>query len=352
MDRFRNDMRPILLFALALAALPVLANPNVTLTIRPALSGTALGQPFLRGSEGVISLYFENCAGCGFVNQSNAYVRLPPGLVFDRSQGYNATYMTCTAGPVEATGQTVSCSGSYLSDNPNAVTRTSALDVWVDVAPDAPLGNAPIHAGFDDAVAQPTGTLAACMANPAPANCDVWNATIAVPPLPDIEILGVTHAPEVFAVGVVDPRLTISFRNRGTTATTSTHIDLSLPPGLTLAAGSGATPLGMSCAVLANAPAGQSVRCSGGALLPGDAGTPRIVTLVVRLGIDAALATPGPVAVLVGADASGAASSNTLLDCRADPEQDRCALHLIGSGVFCADRIVPEGLYCDGFEQR
>jgi hypothetical protein len=108
----------------------------------------------------------------------------------------------------------------------------------------------------------------------------------------------------------------------------------------------------MTCTVLANAAAGQSVRCSGAGLLPGDAMNPRIVTLVVRLGIDAALATPGPVAVLVGADASGAASSNTLLDCSADADQDRCALHLIGSGVFCADRVVPEGLYCDGFEQR
>jgi hypothetical protein len=86
--------------------------------------------------------------------------------------------------------------------------------------------------------------------------------------------------------------------------------------------------------------------------LAADAQNPRIVTLVVRLALDAALETPGPVAVLVGADASGAASSNTLLDCSANPEQDRCALHLIGSGVFCADRVVGEALYCDGFEQR
>ena len=348
-------MRPWFNLALALVitvtSLTVAANPNVTLTIRPSLSGSNLGGPFLRGTEGVISLYFENCSGCDFINQSNAYVRLPPGLVFDRSVGYNATYMTCTPGPVEPSGQTVVCSGAHMSGSPAAVTRTSALDVWVDVAPDAPLGAAPIHAGFDDAVSPPTGTLAACMANPAPANCDVWNATIAVPPLPDIEILGVAHAPGVFAVGVVDPRLTVTFRNRGTAATLSTHIDLSLPPGITLGPGSGATPLGMSCSVLATTASGQTLRCSGGALLPGDAGNPRIVSLVVRFVLDAALDTPGPVDVLVGADPGGAIDAATLRDCSADPAPDHCALHPIPTGKFCAGGIVPEGIYCDGFER-
>lgn len=345
-------MRLILLFVFALAALPVYANPNVTLTIRPDMSGTNYGGPFLRGTEGAIYIVFENAGNFIGVDRSNVYVRLPSGLAYDRADPFTPANVVCSADAVEAGGQTVRCHGNGLSGNPNSINRTSAVRLWVDVAPDAPLGAAPIHAGFDDAATQPTGTLAACMANPAPANCDVLDAAIAVPPMPDIEILSVTHAPEVFAVGVADPRLIVTFRNRGTTATASTHIDLSLPPGLALAAGSGAAPLGMNCAVLATVPTGQSVRCSGGALLPPDEVHPRIVTLVVRLAIDAALATPGPVAVLIGADASGAASSNTLLDCSTNPDQDRCTLHLIGSGMFCADRIVPEGLYCDGFEQR
>jgi len=337
-----------LLFVLPAAALAGGANP-LAVDIREYLSGTNFNGPFLRGMDGVLDVYFENCPGqaCDPTERSSVYVQLPPGLSYVSHQGFSPTFVTCTAEAVTPQGQTVRCTGAGLSGNPLAITKFSAVRFDLAVAADAPLGPAPIVVAVDAQEPAASNSLALCLTDPAPAWCDVMGATIAVPPQPELRFTGGQFSPSVFAVGDDSGVVRANFRNAGEAAAAQVNVRIQLPRGAYWrSAGNASSPAGFNCSQAGTVDPGFVLDCRLAAPLASGAEG------FLRIGLNAGVLVEGGLPVLFAIDAQAGGDPQVLDRCAQDPEGSDCLLIDVPLRNGCAQRHGLAGIYCDSYEAQ
>lgn len=323
------------------------ASTTVMVDLRPDLSGTNLGQGFLRGSTGKVDVYMENCPGqfCDGTNVTSVYLHLPPGLSYVGHLGYRPTFLACTAEAVEPTGQTVRCTGAGLSGNPNSINKYSGITFDVAVAADAPLGPAPIHVGLDELSPAGSPTLAQCMGDTAPIWCDVMNLPILAQPAPELVFEGGAYSGAGLAIGDETGTVTAHFRNIGTAAAARTNIQIQLPRGVYWrSAGNASSPGSFNCSSSGSVDPGYVLSCSSTAALhPG-------VPAFLRIGVNPGVLTPGAVPVLYSIDALATPALQGLPECAVSPERADCLLLEVPLRNGCEGRHGMGGIFCNGYE--
>ncbi len=336
-----------LLLAAALSAGHAYASTTVMVDLRPDLSGTNFGQPFLRGSTGKVDVYMENCPGqtCDGTEVTSVYLRLPPGLSYVSHQGFRPTFVTCTPEALEPAGQTIRCTGAGLSGNPLAINKYSGVVFDVAVAADAPLGSAPIYVGLDELPPQGSPTLGQCLQDTAPIWCDVMDLGVATPPVPELVFEGGSYSTGGLAIGDETGTVTAQFRNIGSAAAGRTNIQIQLPRGVFWrSAGNASSPAGFNCSSAGSVDPGLTLSCSSTtALNPGATG-------FLRIGVNPGVLTPGAVPVLYSIDSLQAPAAQGLAQCAANPERADCLLLEVPLRNGCEGRHGMDGIFCSGYE--
>lgn len=332
-------------------AVPLVACAVTTVeaSLRPELSGTDYGQPFLRGQSGVVDLFVHNCPGqwCDFTDRTSVYLHLPPGLSYASHVGMHPTWVTCTAGPVEAAGQVVRCTGAGLSGNPNAITKSSGAVFTVNVAPDAPPGSAPIHAAVDEESPEGSTTLAQCMLDAAPAWCAVMDLGIAIAPVPELVFMDGSWSQGGLEVGAETGTVRARFRNIGALAASNTNIQVQLPRGVYWrASGNASDPSPFTCSSSGSVDPGYVLRCSTSQQVRDGAEG------YLQLGLNPGALVTGSMPVLFAIDSEAAPAAGALDQCALDPERADCLLLEVPLKNGCDGRFGSDGIFCNGYEPR
>ncbi len=325
----------------------VAAVTTVMVDLRPDLSGTNFNQPFLRGSNGVVDVYMENCPGlaCNNTATTSVYLRLPPGLSYVSHQGFRPTFVTCSAGAVTPAGQTIACTGAGLSGNPLSINKTSGVVFTVAVASDAPLGPAPIYVGLDEQAPAGSTTLAQCLLDTAPIWCDVMDLGIATPPVPELVFEGGSFSGGGLAVGDETGTVTANFRNIGTAAAARTNIQVQLPRGtFWRSGGNGSAPGAFNCTSSGSVDPGFILTCTSTTTLNPNASG------FLRIGLNPGVTASNPLELLYSIDSLPAPAPNGLAECRADPTRLRCLQLIVPLRTGCEGRPGNDWIYCNGYE--
>lgn len=342
--------KSLVLLALMAAMMPsatVLASTTVMVDLRPDLSGTNFGQPFLRGSTGKVDVYMENCPGqaCDGTEVTSVYLRLPPGLSYVSHQGFRPTFVSCTAEAAEPSGQTIRCTGAGLSGNPLAINKYSGVVFDVAVAADAPLGSAPIYVGLDELPPPGSPTLGQCLQDTSPIWCDVMDLGIATAPVPELVFEGGSYSSGGLAIGDETGTVTAQFRNIGAAAAARTNIQIQLPRGVFWrAAGNASSPAGFNCSSSGSVDPGFTLSCSSSAVLNAGASG------FLRIGVNPGVLTPGAVPVLYSIDSLQTPAAQGLDVCAANPERAECLLLEVPLRNGCEGRHGLDGIFCNGYE--
>lgn len=347
---------PGLLILFAISSARAEPTPFLTAELRPSMSGTSWGGPFLRGTQAGVDSMITKCTesvpGCPLsFERSSLYYRLPPGITYVSHWASNPLApATCTTAAAPDGGQHVACTGGSVAGWSWAINHQAQLLLTVAVAPDAPLGPMRIVMGVDDNLPAQSVTLAECLDDDFPNYCDVMDRDIEVAPAPELRIDQMSASPTVFEPDDESARINVVFRNTGNAATTATHLQVSLPPGFQWQlATTSFTGLAMICSAAGTWQTGQVVTCSGGALPFPTAANANVVT--ARLGIRprGTMEFPGPLPVVASLNDGAAADTGVLLACTQDPSPAHCAWLDVPTWIPCAYAYA-DGIYCDGFE--
>jgi hypothetical protein len=326
-------------------------QPNPYLNATLTIANTPPSQNLQRGTVGRIQANPSKCLGsvpgCPFnFDRTSLYFHLPAGLTYSHHTASSPLHpMTCTSAPVSGGASVVSCSGGSLAGYQGSNWHSQLL-LYVNVAEDMPLGQTRLVMAVDDNLPQDSVTLAECLDDIYPNYCDDFTATVEVAPAPKVIIEAAWHHPTVFQPDTPSS-LVVFARNNGNLASTHTHIQVALPPGLQwqLATTSTVGPL-MTCTASGAWATGQTVTCSGAGLPATTSGT---VQLTLGIRPRAAMEYPGPL-VAVGAVNDGPNPEPAVLSaCALDPSPAHCMWHEIPTFVPCA-YAYEDGVFCDGFD--
>lgn len=287
---------------------------------------------YTAGGTGQLGVGFRSLGYSQNDGEVTVDVLLPPGIA--RTGGGGSPPFDCVDGVPDARGTLVTCTTAYLYDGQQE--HTAYLNFFVAVADDVEIpGPLPVYATIHNAI-QPARDFALCDDTPMIFGCGYYNAIMTrVAPQPQLEIVEVTHQPDVFHT-LREGSVMVTFANVGDGNAGAMTLQAAVPPHLTFDRATGMSPDG-ACSAAGDPATGQTVACQYPQGLPpsttGYSGS-------ARLHFDVG-ARAGGTLPFVFAAGDALRSGPTLVDCAADPELVGCAMHTVP---------VAPWIFCDGFE--
>ena len=183
---------------------------------------------------------------------------------------------------------------------------------------------------------QPARAFALCDDMPMIFGCGYYNAIMTrVAPQPQLEIVEVTHQPDVFHT-LREGSVMVTFANVGDGNAGAMTLQAAVPPHLTFDRATGMSPDG-TCSAIGDVATGQTVTCQyPQGLPPSDTGYSGSARLHFDVGARAGSTLP-----FVFAAGDALRPGPTLAECAANPELVGCATHSVP---------VAPWIFCDGFE--
>lgn len=319
-----------------------------------ALSTSPLGSsPWTPGAERVLNFPIS---GTGY-NQNNGEVTstiyLPPKVTFVGAdpQGSNPLPV-CTAGPITASGQAVTCTSTTLTNIPTDPVGSAGVFLRVALAADLP-APASIQIKATSGIAeQPQRAPGSCVGSPLPDGCAVLNISTSVALVPRmifnrslLPAVGMSITPLNIDWASPQPAvLRLEYRNIGTAASSTSRLHLQLPSGLAYQGINSSSPAA-TCSASGSVAIGQLLSCQAAGLAINASGSLRVNVLPETSIGDLSH-------VLAGVNADAAMSAESQLDaCVLEPSREDCAmLEVAPTFVACGGRFGASGIFCNGYE--